>query len=130
MGIALIAALAGLHRLYRRWRGNRYRREAMGELRTLREDYDRHGDDAQYLGEYQALLKRVALTRFSREDVASLTGESWVAFLDRTSGSQEFSMGKGQILVEAEYLPEPIADVDALHELGALWIKRHQRGTA
>jgi hypothetical protein len=128
-GVALLTAMALIIWLYRRWRSNRYRREAMAELRSLREDYDQHGDDARYLDDYQALLKRVALTRFSREDVASLTGESWVAFLDRTCGGQEFTMGKGQILIDAQYQPEPVVDVEALHELGAQWIRRHHDHT-
>ncbi|KXF79888.1 DUF4381 domain-containing protein [Enterovibrio coralii] len=34
------------------------------------------------LGDINALLKRAALTYFPRHDVAKLTGQSWLAFLD------------------------------------------------
>lgn len=126
--VALVAGLLiyGCYLLFRLWRLNRYRREAMTELKQLHVDYQSHGDDARYIAEFQALLKRVALTHFHREDVARLTGESWVAFLDRTSLSQEFSMGKGQTLIDANYLPEPEADIGALHDLGRHWIKHHR----
>lgn len=130
LAIAIFLVLAALYWLYARWRANRYRREAITELNQLRADYQQHGEDSVYLAEYQCLLKRVALTRYAREDVASLTGESWVAFLDRTSKSQEFSMGKGQVLIDSTYVPEPEADVAALHKMGVAWIKRHRRELA
>ena len=125
--VALVLALliyAG-YRLYQSWRSNRYRREAINELKQLRVDYQSHGDDARYIADFQTLLKRVALTHYPREDVARLTGESWVAFLDRTARSREFTMGKGQTLVDANYLPEPEVDIGALHDLGRHWIKHH-----
>lgn len=130
--IALVLSLLiyGGYLLYLGWRRNRYRREAITELKQLRVDYQRHGDDAVYIAEFQALLKRVALTHYPREDVARLTGESWVSFLDRTAGSQEFSMGKGQSLVDANYIPEPEADIGALHDLGRHWIKHHRQELA
>ncbi len=126
LALCVLAVMAGVYWLYRRWRSNRYRREAMAELLQLRIDYQDHGDDGRYLDQLQGLLKRVALTRFKREEVAGLTGESWVAFLDRTSRSQEFSMGKGQLLIQGNYEPEPQVDIAALHELGRHWIKRHR----
>ena len=126
VALVLTLLIYGGYRLYRRWRGNRYRREAIAELKALRVDYQSHGDDARYIAGFQALLKRVALTYYPREDVARLTGESWVAFLDRTARSQKFSMGKGQTLIDANYLPEPAADIGALHDLGRHWIKNHR----
>ena len=140
LAIILLLVLAVFNWLYQRWRANRYRREALKELRQLHENYQQHGDDLLYLARFQTLLKRVALTRFSREDVASLTGESWVSFLDRTSHSQEFSMGKGQALIDGNYTPatktpatktpetktpETKVDVAALQDLGVYWIKHH-----
>ncbi len=138
--IILLLVLTVFNWLYKRWRANRYRREALKELRQLHENYLQHGDDLLYLARFQTLLKRVALTRFSREEVASLTGESWVSFLDRTSRSQEFTMGKGQVLIDGQYLPAtktpatktpatktPATKVDvaALQDLGIYWIKLH-----
>lgn len=125
--IGVLVALALL--LFRRWRANRYRREALEELTNLRRAYEQHGDVEAWLRDYEALLKRVALTRYPREEVASLTGEAWVAFLDNTIGSHEFSMGPGQVLIDGHYRPASELnagiEVDALHELGKQWIKHH-----
>lgn len=126
----VILVCLAIYWLYRRWRGNRYRREAMRELAQLRADYQQHGDDGVYITELQLLLKRVALTRFPREAVAHLTGESWVAFLDHSSKTQEFSMGDGQSLIDSNYRKEPEVNVAALHELSKRWIKRHRMDLA
>lgn len=130
LAIVIVAALVALVLwMFRRWRANQYRREALKELANLRRAYDQYADEAAWLLDYEALLKRVALTRYPRAEVASLTGEAWVAFLDNTIGSHEFSMGPGQVLIDGHYRPASELnagiDVDALHELGKQWIKRH-----
>jgi hypothetical protein len=126
--IGVIACIAIIYALWRYWRANQYRREAMAQLRQLREQ---HADTARdYLYHYTTLLKRVALTHYPRTKVAALTGEAWVAFLDETCGSREFSMGAGQVLIQGQYQAAELFDkeinIDALHELGEHWIKRHR----
>jgi len=111
--------------LYRRWRANRYRREAARELERLRARYQADGDETAWLRDYEALLKRVALSRYPRDMVASLTGEAWVEFLDKACGSNDFRMGPGQILIDGNYRPDPEVNIDRLHELGRDWIRRH-----
>jgi len=122
----LIGCLAyAIFRIWSRWRRNRYRREALVELEAIHHQFVETKDTLAYLQSFQELLKRVALTYYSREQVASLTGESWVDFLDRTCDSHEFSMGNGQTLIDANYQSDPSADIVQLHELGRSWIKHH-----
>ncbi len=123
--IAALAVLAGLFWLYRRWRSNRYRREALAELRTLMSAWQEHGDDHRYLTELQALLKRTALTSFPREEVASLTGEAWVAFLDHSTGTHEFSMGDAEVLIDGNYNPNAKIYVENVHSIAEHWIRKH-----
>ncbi|MBD3646229.1 MAG: DUF4381 domain-containing protein [Pseudomonadales bacterium] len=123
LAVAAVILLAYL--AWRHWRANRYRREALRELDALYEQYREGLSPADWLVRYEALLKRVALTRYPREAVASLTGVAWVDFLDKSLGSQEFSMGAGQALIEGLYRPSATPDVDALHRLGRAWIRKH-----
>lgn len=126
--LAVIVLVALAWWLFRRWKRNRYRREAMRELESLLAQYHRTEHGAAYLEGYAALLKRIALTRYPRETVANLTAEAWVGFLDKSARTDEFSMGAGQVLIAGNYRPPAdteVIDVPQLHRLAKHWIKRH-----
>ncbi|MBQ60765.1 MAG: hypothetical protein CMQ19_01690 [Gammaproteobacteria bacterium] len=124
LGIAAILAM--LYWLWHRWQANAYRRDGIKQLDAILKEYESHGDISRYLMEYQVLLKRVALTRYDRDLVASLSGEAWVAFLDKSSNCEEFTIGEGQALIDSNYRLEPAANIDKLSELGRLWIRKHR----
>ena len=121
---ALIAISYGIYLVFKWWKSNQYRREGIRALKYLLENY---ASEKQYLRDYSDLLKRIALSAYARESVANLTGEAWVSFLDRSTGTQEFSMGEGQILIQGDYELNPSVDVDKLHRLGLYWIKKHRK---
>lgn len=76
-----------------RWRRNRYRRAA---LRML---------DGISPRELPELVKRVSLSVWPRERVASLSGDEWLQFLDQSGNTREFSQGAGRLLLELSYNP-------------------------
>ena len=125
----LMAVLLALYWLWTRWQGNKYRREARAQLDAILHSWKSDGDTARYLREIQLLLKRTALTRYNRETVASLTGEAWVDFLDKSATGHEFTMGEGQKLIDGNYInpssERPIADVHKLNQLAHDWIRNH-----
>ncbi|MFT5210581.1 MAG: hypothetical protein ACI9CE_002307 [Flavobacterium sp.] len=122
---ALISYLFVL--LYRFWKKNQYRREGLRALEKLKVDYEQAPDSIDYLEQYSQLLKRICFSCFSRNEVASLTGESWVAFLDHSGNTKEFSMGCGQVLIEGNYSQTVEFDYLGLHDIGSQWIKVHSR---
>ena len=73
------------------------------------------------------LLRRLALMRFPRQQVAALSGSEWLDFLDRSGGDGGFSHGPGQVLATGPYQPTLPADVDmpALSALLHAWIKKN-----
>ena len=71
------------------------------------------------------LLRRVSLSLYPREQVASLVGDQWLAFLDGPMGNHSFSHGVGRLFIEAPYRREAQADLDALYALCREWIN-HQ----
>lgn len=126
--LALLGLLWAGRFAYQAWQKSAYRREARRQLKHL---FETHQHDQQaFLLDYNSLLKRVALTTYPREDVANLTGEAWVSFLDRTGQTHEFTMGPGQVLIDGQYAPVTAVDVERLHDLGQTWIKSHQRGAS
>jgi hypothetical protein len=120
-----LLVIAGFAWLYRHWRANRYRREAMSELVRLLETWHKNEDAQAYLEALQKLLKRTALSSFPREEVASLTGEAWVQFLDRTTKSHNFSVGEAEVLIDGNYRPDISVDIEILHLVAKSWIQKH-----
>ena len=123
--IFIVTAAAILTKFFRHWRANKYRREAIKELDLLLTDWESHGDDRIYLTAVQDLLKRVALSHFPRDQVASLTGEAWVKFLDNSSGSHDFSIGEMELLIDGNYRPEISVNVEKIQSFASQWIQQH-----
>jgi hypothetical protein len=122
LAVLLLAALALLGRKgWQAVRRARRRRRILAELDGLRGQ----PCGAALIGEVSALLKRVALSRFPRRDVAALTGTDWLAFLDRTGGSGGFGQGAGRVLADGPYAPAPGCDADALLALARTWLVRN-----
>ena len=124
--LALAALMTLIARAFRHWAANRYRREAIEELNTLLTEWRSHQDDQIYLASLQKLLKRVALTAFPRSEVASLTGEAWLRFLDLSSNSRDFSVGEIELLIDGNYRPNLIVNVESMQAFALQWIKQHQ----
>ena len=57
----------------------------------------------QSIADINIFLRQLMLMRFSASEVASLTGEQWLAMLDKAGDTQAFSHGVGRILIEAPY---------------------------
>ncbi|MES2605129.1 MAG: DUF4381 domain-containing protein, partial [Pseudomonadota bacterium] len=74
---------------------------------------------------FNSILKRVALLYYPQTDVAKLTGNAWLQFLDGADQSKDFSEGAGKVLSDGTYRPTFSADVDALYTITRRWIMRH-----
>ena len=103
-----------------------YRFTAIDRLDALAVSMREHQNASLFLQQITTLLKQVCLTSYPRTQVAALTGVAWVAFLDETGGTSEFSMGAGQALVDGGYSPDCDVDTDALTELCRQWIRHHR----
>jgi hypothetical protein len=120
----LLIVIAAAYALYRRRRRERWRGAALAELARLR-----NAAPALLLRESSVLLRRVAISRFPRREVAGLTGEDWLAFLDRTLGEgTPFQSGAGRVLLRGPYAMTADDDAPALLGLCERWIKRLPAG--
>ncbi len=121
LGILSGALLLGLGMfLYRK---SQLRRLALGELEGIRQRFRQDGDRRELAMALNVLLRRVALTRHPRREVAPLHGEAWLEFLDRTGGHSRFRHGLGRVLLQAPYAPEVPFDAEALLVLAEDWIR-------
>ncbi|MBK1654810.1 DUF4381 domain-containing protein [Allochromatium vinosum] len=126
VAVLVLAGLLVVVRLgVRRRRRTSLQRAARRELERLGRELAVHGDRRRYLAELSRLLRRLALARYPRDQIAGLTGDDWLAFLDATCGTGEFSGGIGRVLVDSAYRPADQIDFDPerLAQLVERWIE-------
>ena len=106
----------------RRWRAGRFRREALASLRCLRARHQAGVPDVEIAMELSTLVRRVALARHPRGEVAGLTGERWIAWLEATL--PDLGASARIALLEAPYART--CRFDAMRALDACehWIRR------
>lgn len=87
------------------------RRYALRRLQSCCDAYGQHGSAVQLGSELSELLRRTMLAYAPRADIAGLTGEEWLAWLDQDLERPHFSEGDGRPLVEWPYRdPETTID--------------------
>lgn len=101
LGVALLGWLAVLYR--RRRAQAAARRYALRQLTALTNAYLEHGDAVRLSAELSELLRRTMLAYAPRRDVAGLTGEAWLEWLDRDLDQRHFADGDGRPLIEWPY---------------------------
>ena len=110
-----LIALAGCGLLYLLWRAfkkyqhNAARRSALSQLRYLKAEYAWKGDAVSLGLQLSELLRRAMLAYAPRDEVAGLTGPSWLEWLDRGLSDKAFSEGPGRNI---ESLPYQKSDTD------------------
>ena len=121
--VLILLAAAGvvylLFKLLLRWRFNAARRLALRELASLRRDYE-GGADATVLSKaLSELMRRSMLAYAPRAEVARLTGDTWLSWLDRGLSDAPFSTGVGRMLESLPY-QRPEVDQDNIDVSGLL----------
>ncbi|MEJ2620532.1 MAG: DUF4381 domain-containing protein [Candidatus Thiodiazotropha sp.] len=122
--LIVIALLLGW--LVRRQQRRAAAHQAIRELDQLRSAQLEKPNPLLFVRGLSSLLRRFALTRFPRHEVAGLTGSEWLAFLDTHGGAGRFREGSGQLLGEAPYLPAAEVPIEELAMLVRDWIRNNQ----
>jgi hypothetical protein len=103
IGIALI----GIGYLLRAWLRARARgaarRYALRQLDTIVQQYDEHKDPVVFGANLSELLRRTMLAYAPRHDVAGLTGDEWLHWLDQGLAQPVFGSGPGRQILELPY---------------------------
>ena len=86
---------------------------------------DKTKTEAQVLAEISALLRRVAMSVAPRGECASLTGQTWLEYLDKWLKTPEFTQGVGQCLADVNYRKnqKEKIDIEELIKLTERWLK-------
>lgn len=119
----LLAAAYGAWQRRKRWLRDRYRRDALSALKTLRQRYE--SGEARALRELAPLLRATALAAAGNRHLASLRGEAWAAQLHAMA--PRVDRIDVALLDALAYAPAPPAQsqIDLLFDRLANWIAEH-----
>ena len=109
-------------RVWKNWRKNQYRRDALQLLEYIAGDES--ADPATTAARIAAVLKRAALAAYPRDTVAPLYGAAWSAFLVDSSNHDELVVEHATALGSAAYSPG--ADGRALLPPARRWVEVHR----
>lgn len=101
---------------------NAAKRFALRNLKKLETAFS--NNPKKLVQEISTLLRRFYITKYPRNEVASLTGEAWLEFLDKQLGKQLFTEGEGRCLIDAPYRKNVEIDTKALLNLCRTLIKK------
>lgn len=127
IGLGLLVGFGGLFLAWSAWRtfrDNAYRRAGLVLLDQLLPTSKPDAPRVPVARAVSSILKRVALAAYPRTEVASLSGEAWQRFLDRTGNTRAFTEGPGRILGETHPPSDPDLDVELL-AAARRWIRTH-----
>ena len=95
---------------------------ADSELQRLKDLYLKDNDSGKLAFALSEWLKRVALFAFPNQNLAGLTGQAWLEFLDESAGSTEFTKGPGKVFSTDIYNHRASLDGRQLIELCERWL--------
>lgn len=124
LGLVVVALAWAALTAARRYRADRYRRLALARLAEIERDLPAPAA----LARLPILVKQTALACRPRAEVAALSGEPWLRFLDESVGGEAFTRGPGRLLPALAYARPGEVSASELRELTRLvrrWIRRH-----
>ena len=89
------------------------RRHALRQLGALQAEFEEHRNAVAFTSKLSGLLRRTMLAYAPRHEVAGLTGDEWLAWLDRDLDTPRFKGEAGRKLLEIPYR-KPGDDVSAM----------------
>ncbi len=123
MAILLIVA-AYQFLQWRRWQ--KPKRAALKLLEEYQLQANNPNNNALISARISELLRRVALVYYPREQVAGLSGEDWLDFLNHSSRNLSFSPVR-ELLLEAPYSSLPPSSLTPLFNRARAWIKQRRK---
>lgn len=123
--LALAVGFALVRWWLRRRRDTAPVRAALAELAELRERLGSDLDARAFVAAVSRLLRRLALVRYPREQVAALSGPDWLAFLQVSGRGLVFTDEAGRLLADGPFRDRPAGETELadLARAASAWIR-------
>jgi hypothetical protein len=133
IALAVIGLIVLIRRSFRNWRHNAPRRLALKRLAAISGEFEEGIGAVLLAKELSELMRRAMLAYAPRQEIAGLTGDEWLEWLDQGLDDKPFSQGPGKILESLPYLnPQAInndTDVRGLIDAVRLRLERPVEGS-
>lgn len=88
------------------------KRDIKHELENIKQQFQQTQNKSQLAKSLSILLRRASISYYPNADIAGLTGENWLSYLDdsnnNSSAKHRFQSDTGKVLLSAPYLPDDI----------------------
>ncbi len=131
--LLILAALFIIRKIYR---SRQLRRDITTELALIKQQFQQSQNRSQLAKSLSILLRRASISYYPKTNIAGLTGEHWLDYLDSTnlrrSEKTSFRSNTGKVLLSAPYLPDDTEldfDTQSLIQLCEAWLMAPHRKT-
>ncbi len=114
---------------YRHYKRNKYRAAALSQLAKKVELLIPQQQYDALMYESDLLIKRIAMKKYGRSNVAGLTAAQWIAYINQTWREKSFTTEEGQLLNQKIYaFDKSISkeEAETFVEKSKRWIKKHR----
>lgn len=122
--IILLGFIYLLYRFYRVWQKKAAAKSALKQMHNCYLKYLETNHHREYACQINILMKRVALGYHHPDEVAGLSGDQWLAFLDATGKTTDFTQGPASILASAPYGDNRQFDIQAVNQCCQSWVRK------
>lgn len=124
--LLIIATLFLARKIYQ---NRQLKRDIKTELEHIKKQFQQTQNKSRLAKSLSILLRRASISYYPKTNIAGLTGEHWLAYLDKTnikrSEKNSFRSEAGEVLLYAPYLPDDKKldfDAQSLIALSESWL--------
>lgn len=123
--LVIVISLIIIPKLMARLKQNRQRRNCYRLLDKIQQKFEKHQNPEAALNDTLILLKRIAIQKESRAQVAALSGLDWLQYLDKGLPQPCFERQFTPELTQLRYSEEALTQANAAHffKLARHWIR-------
>ncbi len=127
-GVLILSLLLVAFLIYRKYKRNRYRREAIGWLEQMEKQLVGNHEYARIVYTADMLAKQISIQVYGREATAALRGSEWIDYLNKSNSSVSFSETDEHLLQSVYEKEVEISETQAMGFTTKIkqWIKKHQ----
>lgn len=125
--LVVILLLLALFFLVKKLKQVSVRKTALNDFKIIKVQYDEHQDKIILSQQLSQLLRQILLSSYTRNDVASVTGEQWLAMLQQSHPKGVMELDWLETMTLSSYQKQADYDADSLLGHIECWISTYPK---